>query len=166
MKNLNKISFAFILGLSLTSCGSFESKYCAEHNNTSTSSQMVVEENEILNTSKSSNMPQDSLIPEINSEEQLVCLLSGAEQAERKQLLQEEIFSQVKKVEEVESGYVFYFKYEENFLIKMTDYIIAENNCCPFFTFETSLHSKDDVSLKITGSEKAKAMIKMTLIDR
>lgn len=102
---------------------------------------------------------------DFNSEEALVCMLTGAEQAERKEILEKEIFAQVKRVEEIESGYIFYFKYDEAFLMKMSDYVIAENNCCPFFTFETKLHAKNDVSLKITGSEQAKEMMKMTLID-
>ena len=97
----------------------------------------------------------------------LVCLLTGQELVERKEVLQKEIFSQVKKVEEIETGYIFYFKYDEMFLMKMTDYVIAENNCCPFLTFETMFHSKDDVVLKIIGSSmQAKEMIKMILIDK
>ena len=97
----------------------------------------------------------------------LVCLLTGQELVERKEVLQKEIFSQVKKVEEIETGYIFYFKYEEEFLMKMTDYVIAENNCCPFLTFEIKLHSKDDVELKIIGpSNEAKEMMKMAFIDK
>jgi len=97
--------------------------------------------------------------------EPLVCTLMGAELAERKGALQKEIFSQVKKVEEIEIGYIFSFKYDESFLIKMTDYVIAENNCCPFFTFEIKLHSKNDALLKITGPPEAKKMLEMFLAE-
>ncbi|PCJ65571.1 MAG: hypothetical protein COA58_09175 [Bacteroidetes bacterium] len=107
----------------------------------------------------------DSSTFNYNSDEPLVCLLTGEEQVKRKEILQKEIFSHVQKVEEIEFGYIFYFKYDETFFIKMTDYIITENNCCPFFTFETRLHSKDDVSLKITGTKQAKEMMKAALVD-
>ena len=104
-------------------------------------------------------------IKSVNQEEQYVCLMTGPEQRERQEKLKTEVFSQVKKYEELENGYEFYFKYDEALLMKMTDYIIAENNCCPFFTFETKLHSKNDVSLKITGPFLAKKMLKMALIE-
>jgi hypothetical protein len=96
-------------------------------------------------------------------EEQLICLLNGPELIERKAKLQKEIFSQVSKIEEVEEGYVFSFKHSEEFILKLTDYIVAENKCCPFFTFETVLHSTDDITLTITGPQQAKDMIKMEI---
>jgi len=168
MKKLNTItiSAAIILGISITSCENLEAKYCTKDCKIDKSKTNVVQENDGIKIFESTTMKNDSLKFDFSSEESLVCLLTGAEQAERKEILQKEIFSQVKKVEEIESGFIFYFEYEEIFLIKMMDYIIAENNCCPFFTFETKLHSKDDVSLKITGSKQAKEMIKMTLVDK
>ena len=165
MKKLNRISAAIVLGLSITSCGNLEAKYCSNDCRTDISATDDVLGNDSVKIFKSNNVINDSLKSGFNSEVPLVCMLTGAEQAERKEILQKEVFSQVKKVEEIENGYIFYFKYEEIFLMKMTDYVIAENNCCPFFTFETKLHSKNDVSLKITGSEQAKEMIKIALID-
>ena len=105
-----------------------------------------------------------SKIKEVESEP-LVCTLLGAELAQQKEALQKEIFSQVKKAEEIETGYIFSFEYDEGFLIKMTDYVITENNCCPFFTFEIKLHSKNDVLLKITGPTEAKKMLKNFLTE-
>ena len=103
----------------------------------------------------------------VNQEEQYVCLMTGPEQLERQQKLKTEVFSQVKNHKELNNGYAFYFKYDEMFLMKMTDYVIAENNCCPFLTFEIKLHSKDDVELKIIGpSNEAKEMMKMAFIDK
>lgn len=166
MKKLNTISAAIILGISMTSCGNLEAKYCSNDCKAAKSATHIDQGNDSIKIYKINNAKSDSLKFDLYSEEPLVCLLTGAELAERKEILQKEIFSKVKKVEEIESGYIFYFKYEEMFLMKMTDFVIAENNCCPFFTFETKLHSKNDVSLKITGSEQAKKMIKMALIDK
>lgn len=166
MKKVTKISLAIILGILIIGCGNLEAKYCSKDCKTDISAINVIQGNDSTKIFKPNKMKTGSLKFDFSSEEPLVCLLTGAEQVERKEILQKEIFSQVKKVEEMENGYIFYFKYEETFLMKMTDYVIAENNCCPFFTFETKLHSKNDVSLKITGSEQAKEMIKMTLIDK
>lgn len=168
MKNLKKISLAIILVTSVISCGRLEAKYCSKDCcKTGITRTTLVQGNDSTKMAESNNMKNDSLKFYFSSQEPLVCLLTGEEQAERKQILQKEIFSQVRKVEEVEHGYVFYFEYEENFLMKMTDYVIAENNCCPFLTFETTLHSKEDVILKVWGSSRqAKEMIKMVLIDK
>ena len=54
----------------------------------------------------------------------------------------------------------------------MTDYVIAENNCCPFLTFNTRLHSKNDVMLQITGGtsketyERTREMVKAAFVDQ
>ena len=166
MKKLNTTNVAIILVVTFSGCKSLEDKYCSGGHKENISTTKVLQGNDSTMSFKSNNLKNDSLKSEFDSEEQLVCLLTGEEQAEQKERLQKEIFSQVKKVEELETGYIFYFKYEEAFLMKMTDYVIAENSCCPFFTFETRLHSKDDVSLKITGSSvKVKEMIKMVLVD-
>jgi len=166
MKNLEKIGIAIILTILIVSCKNLEAKYCSNDCKTDISAIKNVQVNDRAKNFELNTMKNDSLKFDFISEEPLVCLLTGAEQAERKEILQKEIFSRVKKVEELEMGYIFYFEYEEMFLMKMTDYIIAENNCCPFFTFETKLHSKDDVVLKIISSSKqAKEMIKMTLIE-
>jgi len=150
----------------ISACSSLEAKLCAndcEDKTATTNTASMDESTGLMNEDKINSKDTPSLF---NSEETLVCLLTGAEQAERKQVLKKEIFSQVKKVEEMDLGYVFYFKYEEKFLMKMTDYVIAENNCCPFLTFDIKIHSKDDVMLKVSGSsEEAKKMIAMVLID-
>lgn len=160
MKKLSKISVVVILGISIANCGNLKTK----HYKTSASVENLIKKNDTVKVYESDNEKNYSLDFGFNSEEPLVCMLTGFEQAKRKEMLQKEVFSQIKKVEEIEIGYIFYFKYDELFLMRMTDYVLAENNCCPFFTFEIKLHSKNDVSLKITGSKQAKEMIKMALI--
>lgn len=141
----------------LSGCTGLESKMC---NNDCVKKEVVVkDEKNKLTFWESGSKIMDS------DNEPLVCTLMGAELAERKGALQKEIFSQVKKVDEIETGYIFSFKYDESFLMKMTDYVIAENNCCPFFTFEIKLHSKNDALLKITGPPEAKKMLEMFLAD-
>ncbi len=167
MKILNKINVVIILIILTTSCGNMDARHCSSDCKTTKTTSNVVQDNDSSYVFKSNNVKNESMRFEFNSDKPLVCMLTGIEQAERKEILQKEIFSQVKKIEETETGYIFYFKYEKTFLLKMTDYVMAENNCCPFFTFETKLHSKDDIVLKISSSSKqAKEMIKMTLIEK
>ncbi len=165
MKYLRKIGLIIITLITISSCKDTESKYCSKNCQGSVSEENVTVDNGSVKNAKVNNIDNENLGINSDIDKSLVCLLTGAEQVKRKQILQKEIFSQVKKVKEIEDGYIFYFKYEEEFLMRMTDYVIAENNCCPFFTFETKLHSKNDVGLKITGSSEAKEMIKITIID-
>jgi phosphopantetheinyl transferase len=46
------------------------------------------------------------------------------------------------------------------------DYVLAENNCCPFFDFNISLHSDDDVALEISGTEEVIVFIKDMVIEK
>ena len=80
--------------------------------------------------------------------------------------MQKEIFTEIKEVKELVDGYVFYFNYDEVFFMKMSDYVITENICCKFFTFEIKLHDKNDIQLKVTGPEQAKEMVKMELLEK
>ena len=166
MDRLIKVGLGLIILGAFTGCNALETKYCAKVDKDKTSTENTSLRIDDTNMMIAKSVNSDSMKFSFNSEEPLVCLMTGPEQAERKEALQKDIFSQVKKVEEMKTGYIFYFKYDENFVMKMTDYIIAENNCCPFLTFNIKLHSKDDVMLEILGpSEEAKEMIKMALIE-
>ena len=72
------------------------------------------------------------------------CQLTDADFLERKLSLQKEVFSNVIKVEEVKTGYLFHFKDDPAFLPKLFQYIQAEKECCPFF--------QQDVSVKPNGA--------------
>ncbi|MEM6805949.1 MAG: hypothetical protein AAF696_31420 [Bacteroidota bacterium] len=90
----------------------------------------------------------------------LVCSLSSPELIQRKADLQREIFSQIQKVKEEEKGYRFSFAYEENFLPRLVDYMLAEKKCCPFFRFELIIEEgKEGLELVVSGPKGAKAMI-------
>ncbi len=101
----------------------------------------------------------------ITSGGDVACTLTDAKLFERKEKLVKEIFSDVTEIQEIDTGFIFNFKYEENFILKLTDYILAENKCCPFFQFDIRLKAKNDVLLKITGPPKAKLMVKTLLLN-
>lgn len=101
-----------------------------------------------------------------DNDEQLVCKLTGPELMKRKNQIREQLFSRVKNVEEIETGYNFFFDYDPDLILKLTDWIITENSCCPFFTFNTTLHGENNVRLQMTGPEKAKELIKSLIVDQ
>jgi len=116
---------------------------------------------------KSQNMSIDNNLnlSTDNNDNQLVCKMVGAEKAEKKELLKTEIFSQVTKVEEVNNGYILNFEDKDDILLKLTDYLMIEKECCPFFIFDLNIKpNSNGISLKISGQDGAKEMLK-PLID-
>lgn len=96
----------------------------------------------------------------IRDSEVLACKLSGDEFIKRKAALQDKVFSRVKKVEELENGYAFFFEQEGDQLIMVVDYMLAENKCCPFFKQDlTILPNGQGFIWKLTGSEQVKKLL-------
>ena len=94
----------------------------------------------------------------------LVCKLNGPELIERKQALQKEVFAQMISYEELEKGFLFRFDFEENFLIKLTDYMLAEKKCCPFFQYELRIKAHaEGIELAVSGEGEAKEMVRELL---
>ena len=90
----------------------------------------------------------------------LVCSMIGAELAEQKALLKKEIFSQIIEIKEVENGYVFKFEDTGDMLLKLTDYIMIEKACCPFFNFDFSIQPYGKgLELKVSGEKGVKEML-------
>ncbi len=65
----------------------------------------------------------------------IACALTEPDLIDRKELLKEEIFSKVIESKETDYGYTFYFKDENNLLEKVTEFIMGEQKCCPFFSY-------------------------------
>ncbi len=91
----------------------------------------------------------------------LVCKLTGPELQKRKTALQKEIFSNVRKLEELDDGFLFYFEDKDDFLEKLMDYTLAEKKCCPFFRIGLTIKpDSEGIELKLTGPDGAKEMMK------
>ncbi|MDW3649359.1 MAG: hypothetical protein R8P61_19985 [Bacteroidia bacterium] len=96
----------------------------------------------------------------------LVCKLNGPELIQRKQALQKEVFSQMISYEELDKGFLFRFDFEENFLLKLTDYMLAEKKCCPFFQYELKIRAHaEGLELRVSGEGKAKEMLRSLMED-
>jgi len=104
----------------------------------------------------------DSIDMNLN-DKPLVCLLTDLELVERKNELQKEIFFNVKKVEEVDDGYLFHFDDNENILSNLFYYILAEKKCCPFFQQDISIGSGNSrIVWKVSGRTGIKEMLRET----
>ena len=108
------------------------------------------------------SLTNHSIVDTSSSSNQLACTLTGFEKLERKESLKKEIFSQVKSIEELESGYLFRFADSNNFMIKIIDYITVEKECCPFFKYDIIIHPYNrGIELEVTGEEGSKDLITM-----
>lgn len=91
----------------------------------------------------------------------IACMLQGDEFVRRKAELQQIVFSKAKTKNEIATGYEFTFDHDEQFVLTLTEYILAENTCCPFLKFGVELQSDRDVLVRISGPPEAKKMIEM-----
>lgn len=98
------------------------------------------------------------------SDAPLICSLKGKAFAERKQALQTEVFALADSIQELDAGYRVRFPYDPGFIMKLNEYLIAENECCPFFVFELRLHGQQAIQLSISGPEGTKGMIREVLL--
>ncbi len=112
----------------------------------------------IASQSKAQTSPESESF--VRDPDVLACQLSGDEFQKRKAVLEEKVFSKVKKVEELEDGYAFFFEQEGDQLITVVDYMLAENKCCPFFKQDLSiLPNGEGFIWKLTGSEQVKELL-------
>ncbi len=95
------------------------------------------------------------------SNTELVCTLTSAEFLERKNALQKEIFSQVRRAEELDDGYRFYFTdADDQLLPSLFQYILAEKECCPFFRHVATIEPHNGgIIWEVSGSGGAKEIL-------
>lgn len=96
---------------------------------------------------------------ETTSEEYtFACTLPKAELLEKKAELAKEIFAKIKAIKELAAGYQLVFDDTEGMALRVADFMLAENICCPFLNFDLSLLAfKKGIALGITGEpEKTK----------
>ncbi|MFZ6012793.1 MAG: hypothetical protein ACOYXT_20780 [Bacteroidota bacterium] len=71
----------------------------------------------------------------------IVCDLSVFNTEERKKHLDEstELFSNAKRVLEIEDGFAFHFDYSQELFLTLANWIKNDNRCCPFLTHEVAI---------------------------
>lgn len=91
----------------------------------------------------------------------LTCSLTTEEELNRRLEIKELLFSNLKKKEELENGYLYYFESKEGLYDQIAELIGKEMKCCPFFKFDLSiLPFGKGMALKISGGEGVKEFLK------
>ena len=88
------------------------------------------------------------------------CSLTDAELIDRKLELKTKIFSKLKKKVELEDGFIYYFDDEKDLADNITEFMLKEKDCCPFFKFDLSiLPFEKGIAFQISGSKEIKNML-------
>ena len=94
----------------------------------------------------------------------LVCQLTSPELTLRKQEVIAVLKKQVLDSRETAHGFAYKFKGSDGILDQLSEFIKAERQCCPFFTFTLSVgQESEEVWLELAGPEGAKEFIKTEL---
>jgi hypothetical protein len=90
----------------------------------------------------------------------IACSLSRDEQAARHEELTNGIFKAVEQVQELADGYAFRFPGEVSRVSQLTEFIVTERACCPFFTFELAFEpNSGPIWLRLRGGAGVKEFI-------
>jgi len=92
----------------------------------------------------------------------LACSLSGLELAERRGEL-EEIFNGCLRIDELDDGYEFLFPGSAERAAGLTEFVVFERGCCPFFVFEPEA---GPIRLRVRGPEGVKGIVAEMLAGR
>jgi hypothetical protein len=98
----------------------------------------------------------------LTNESSLVCDLNALDtaQRERHQANTQQLFGSVEQIEELPDGYAFRWPAESATLLKVTDFILLERLCCPFFNFALELEAESGpLWLKMTGRAGVKPFL-------
>ena len=88
------------------------------------------------------------------------CSLTDGELIDRKLELETKIFSKLKKKVELEDGFIYYFDDEERLAETITEFMLKEKKCCPFFKFDISiLPFEKGIAFQISGSKGVKDLL-------
>jgi len=89
----------------------------------------------------------------------LACNLSGPEQAGRRGEV-EKVFEGRLRADELEDGYEFLFPGKGEWATRLTEFIVFERGCCPFFAFELIFEpGEGPIRLRVRGPEGAKEVL-------
>jgi hypothetical protein len=118
---------------------------------------MPVSENEMLN-------PQEQSEGTTMYEDIRVACCLSAELRKRLTTLLARFESAVIATEELPDGYVFRVPGDKEWIGIVCEAIVAERECCPFFTFElTAQPNMGPVSIRVTGPAGTKDFLKTLL---
>src|SRR5215203_5543878 len=90
----------------------------------------------------------------------IACILPSHEQAKRREIIID-FFKGIEETRELRDGFSFRYPGTDEWISKLSEFIMFERKCCPFLTFELLFTSNGGpVHLYIGGSKDAKGFIK------
>ena len=90
----------------------------------------------------------------------IACSLSDSAFRTRRSELVQRIVPAVTETQELDNGFAFSFPASDEWLHKLTEFVIIERRCCPFLNFKIIIESNhDSVVLELTGQEGVKEFI-------
>jgi hypothetical protein len=94
------------------------------------------------------------------SEPEIACSLGAERQRERADATRARIFARADQTEEMPEGYGFRFPVSAGLLSTITDFILQERECCPFFGFELAFEpGRGSMWLRLRGPDGSKQFV-------
>ena len=87
----------------------------------------------------------------------IACSLAGDARVRRQEVARG-LLDRSRLVGEMEDGYEFAFPGNADWAMRLTEFIVAERACCPFFTFELEF-GPGGILLRVRGPEGTKQFI-------
>ncbi|MCI0391086.1 MAG: hypothetical protein MOB07_20255 [Acidobacteria bacterium] len=85
----------------------------------------------------------------------------NAEQRRRQGILLKQLSAARQEVRELQDGYAFRFAASSQMLVDVTEFVINERLCCPFFDFELAIEREGGpLWLRLRGREGVKEFIR------
>jgi hypothetical protein len=96
--------------------------------------------------------------------ESLACQLTSPDLVKRKQMVLDGLRRQIHESLETANGFVYKFNGGDGIIDQLAEFIKAERQCCPFFTFTLTIGKESEgVWLELAGPPGAKEFIKTEL---
>jgi hypothetical protein len=97
---------------------------------------------------------------QLSEETYIACNLLGREFAERIEAISRDLFAHADWVEELSDGVGYRFPAAEPWAAKVFEFIAAEKQCCPFFTFEVVFEPNNGpLWLRLRGSKEVREFV-------
>lgn len=98
---------------------------------------------------------------------ELACRLPDEEKDRQWEDVASEVYAAVEETRELEDGYAFRFPSSDGWVRTLTEYVLYERGCCPFFRFELAVEPEGGPTwLCLRGGEDVKHFVRGQLRER